>query len=184
MKEHLSCSICCPCHGSQRSRLPVPPRMELGGTSIRCTGAFTIIQYKGPEARVHIRPYKQLARHILRGSCRCSCLNLLCLVYLLLHSGFVTDFTDPQNLFTLAINSPPSFRVKGCCGSGPVKGDFTIPWQVGYAPKVNHYFFKEGRDKSLQDGSAEEDVDALPKASPEGSRGAKFRALSNSKRWL
>lgn len=34
--------------------------------------------------------------------------NLFCLVYLLAHSGLVTDFTEPQNLFALAMNSPPT----------------------------------------------------------------------------
>ncbi|KAH6690316.1 hypothetical protein F5X68DRAFT_229650 [Plectosphaerella plurivora] len=41
-------------------------------------------------------------------------INVFCLVYLLLGSGMVTDYTDPQNLFALAVNSPPTYnRAKG-----------------------------------------------------------------------
>ncbi|KAJ9607138.1 hypothetical protein H2200_008210 [Cladophialophora chaetospira] len=34
-------------------------------------------------------------------------------------SGCVTDFTEPQNLFAVAINSPPSNAMAGTCGAGP-----------------------------------------------------------------
>ncbi|KAI1325124.1 hypothetical protein F5Y16DRAFT_378895 [Xylariaceae sp. FL0255] len=58
--------------------------------------------------------------------------------------GLVTDYTEPQNLFALAINSPPSAAMAGSCGHGPDKNELVVPFKVGYAPGANHYFFKEG----------------------------------------
>ena len=61
-------------------------------------------------------------------------MNLLCLVYLLIYyrsDGQVTDFTEPQNLFSLAINSPPSHTIAGSCGAGPEGNMLSKRWQVG-----------------------------------------------------
>ncbi|CAG9951729.1 unnamed protein product [Clonostachys rosea f. rosea IK726] len=74
-------------------------------------------------------------------------INLFCLLYLFLRSGLVTDYTEPQNLFALAINSPPSAQLKGSCGGGPEKRDVVVPWRVAYAPSANHYFFEEAADR-------------------------------------
>lgn len=70
-------------------------------------------------------------------------INCFCLAYLLLRSGLVTDFTEPQNLFALAVNSPPSEQLKGSCGAGPQQRDLVVPWRVAYAPSAEHYFFEE-----------------------------------------
>ncbi|KAK5937581.1 hypothetical protein PMZ80_010201 [Knufia obscura] len=51
--------------------------------------------------------------------------NCFCLFYLLwtfYRDGELTDYTEPQNLFALAINSPPSQMLAGACGGGP-KGE-------------------------------------------------------------
>ncbi|KAJ9653559.1 hypothetical protein H2198_007279 [Neophaeococcomyces mojaviensis] len=48
--------------------------------------------------------------------------NCFCLGYLLWYfwrDGEVTDYTEPQNLFALAINSPPTQILAGACGGGP-----------------------------------------------------------------
>ena len=61
-------------------------------------------------------------------------MNLLCLVYLLVYyraDGQVTDFTEPQNLFSLAINSPPSYTMSGTCGAGPEGAILAKRWKVG-----------------------------------------------------
>lgn len=73
-------------------------------------------------------------------------INLFCLSYFILHSGFVTDFTEPQNLFALAVNSPPSVQLKGSCGAGPGRRDLVVPWRVAYAPSAHHFFFQEAND--------------------------------------
>lgn len=60
--------------------------------------------------------------------------NLVCLVYLVWEmrgEGQVTDYTEPQNLFALAINSPPSRHLAGACGAGPKAGQFKANWFVG-----------------------------------------------------
>jgi hypothetical protein len=86
-------------------------------------------------------------------------INLFCLLYLAISSGPVTDFTEPQNLFALAINSPPTTQIQGSCGGGPEDRDLVVPWRVSHAPSVNHYFFEEANDrpwrgKYSKDGSA------------------------------
>ena len=61
-------------------------------------------------------------------------MNVLCLLYLFRYywgDGQVTDFTEPQNLFSLAMNSPPSNTLSGSCGGGPEGDMFARRWQVG-----------------------------------------------------
>ncbi len=70
-------------------------------------------------------------------------INVVCLVYLLLRGGLVTDYTEPQNLFALAVNSPPSTALSGSCGAGPNLTEMVVPWRVTYAEGYNHYFFEE-----------------------------------------
>ncbi|KAK3327802.1 hypothetical protein B0T19DRAFT_174293 [Cercophora scortea] len=72
-------------------------------------------------------------------------LNLLCLCYFVLElkGRPLTDFTDPANLFALAINSPPSRTLRGSCGGGPADRDLVMPWRVGYDKEENHYYFVE-----------------------------------------
>ncbi|KAK8049203.1 hypothetical protein PG994_010933 [Apiospora phragmitis] len=55
-------------------------------------------------------------------------LNICCLLYLLFAAnGMVTDVTEPQNAFALAINSPPSRQLYGSCGSGPKGRELVVP---------------------------------------------------------
>lgn len=49
-------------------------------------------------------------------------LNCVCVALLLMYYckyGEITDYTEPQNLFALAINSPPCQTLAGACGCGP-----------------------------------------------------------------
>jgi hypothetical protein len=64
--------------------------------------------------------------------------------YFFRHSGPLTDFTEPQNLFALAINSPPSKGIGGSCGAGPERGQFQIDWFVKHDNETNHYYIQEG----------------------------------------
>lgn len=68
--------------------------------------------------------------------------NVCCLVYFFIRSGLVTDFTEPQNLFAIAINSPPSERLGGSCGAGPATHQLTVPFYV--KERENHFFMQEG----------------------------------------
>ena len=56
--------------------------------------------------------------------------NILVLIYFIFHKGMVTDYSDPANLFTLAVNSPPSSLMAGSCGGGPEGEQFKTHWRV------------------------------------------------------
>lgn len=58
-------------------------------------------------------------------------INCSCLVYFIINGGLVTDFVEPQNLFALAINSPPSQQLAGSCGGGPEDGQLRTKWFIG-----------------------------------------------------
>lgn len=74
-------------------------------------------------------------------------ISLCCLVYLSCLGGMLTDFTDPVNAFTLAINSPPSSQITGSCGGGPQDHHFNVPWRVAYVEGTNHYYFESARER-------------------------------------
>lgn len=71
-------------------------------------------------------------------------INLFCFVYYWLHSGLLTDYTEPQNLFALAINSPPSEALAGSCGAGPERHQFQTDWVVKEDSETNHWYIQEG----------------------------------------
>lgn len=109
-------------------------------------------------------------------------INLFCMSYFLLRSGLVTDFTEPQNLFALAINSPPSAQVQGSCGGGPQNRDLVVPWRVAYAPSANHYFFEEANERPWRGRYAQE---AVSTARDLGAKNdSSYNRLSKDKMWL
>jgi hypothetical protein len=71
-------------------------------------------------------------------------MNLFCLVYFFVRAGLVTDYSEPQNLFALAVNSPPSRRLAGSCGAGPEGDQLNVDWHVGKDEGIDHFFIKEG----------------------------------------
>lgn len=60
-------------------------------------------------------------------------INIIVLMYWFVHREWYTDFSDPTNLFSLAINSPPSEKLAECsCGAGPQSGErFKYHWKLG-----------------------------------------------------
>jgi hypothetical protein len=58
--------------------------------------------------------------------------------------------TEPQNLFTLAINSPPTVKREGACGSGPEGDQLSEKWHVAMAEQDEHYYvqFKAEKEDS------------------------------------
>jgi len=70
--------------------------------------------------------------------------NVFCLIYFFATSGLVTDFTETQNLFALAVNSPPSRRLAGSCGAGPEGDQLNIDFHVGHEEGNSHFFIAEG----------------------------------------
>jgi len=65
-------------------------------------------------------------------------LNAFVLVYIAAHRGLVTDFSEPPNLFAIAVNSPPSARMRGACGGGPAPDQYALRWRV--AREKDHLF--------------------------------------------
>lgn len=65
-------------------------------------------------------------------------------LYFIRQGGTTTDVTEPQNLFALSINSPPSAQVAGCCGGGLERRHWMVPWRVRHLREANHYFFEYG----------------------------------------
>jgi hypothetical protein len=78
-----------------------------------------------------------------------SCFSLVYLLWTFCLLGRVTDYTEPQNLFALAINSPPSSTMSGTCGSGPTGGLLAKKWEVDMQSPTdrNHpHFFVRCKD--------------------------------------
>lgn len=67
--------------------------------------------------------------------------NLICLVYMYfgIQGVQLTDFTEPQNTFALALNSPPSARLSGACGGGPEGPQLTEKWVISMDEHNEHY---------------------------------------------
>ncbi|KAM4065895.1 putative mcm2 3 5 family protein [Hirsutella rhossiliensis] len=73
--------------------------------------------------------------------------NVCCLAYFSWHRRIMTDFTEPVNVFALAMNSPPSSQIKGSCGGGPQEHHFMVPWRVTHIKGANHYFFESANER-------------------------------------
>ncbi|KAI0470683.1 hypothetical protein GGR56DRAFT_683754 [Xylariaceae sp. FL0804] len=116
--------------------------------------------------------------------------------------GLVTDYTEPKNLFAVAVNSPPSRALAGSCGHGPDAADMRVAWRVGYAPGPNHYFLEDlagnGSSNSAAFASGTDLLaEAYEGASGDGGEGGKggrktrggqygksYHRLSSSRTWL
>ncbi|POR38851.1 Uncharacterized protein TPAR_00931 [Tolypocladium paradoxum] len=109
-------------------------------------------------------------------------INVCCAIYLILRAEQVTDFTEPQNLFALAINSPPSAQLKGSCGAGPENRDLVVPWRVEYVKDSNHYFFEEANEKPWRGKYSEQGVSTTRDYGDV--KGASYKRLSSGKGWL
>lgn len=57
-------------------------------------------------------------------------LNLVVLVYFLCNRDWYADVSEPSNLFSLAINSPPSKELAGSCGGGPHGEQYRSSWKL------------------------------------------------------
>ncbi|KAK5629044.1 hypothetical protein RRF57_004759 [Xylaria bambusicola] len=103
--------------------------------------------------------------------------------------GLVTDYTEPQNLFALAVNSPPSRALAGSCGHGPEGNEMGVPWRVGYSACTNHYFFEEGAGGDGNPGTAAaamaSGADLLGvDGEQHGPYGKSYKRLSSRRAWL
>ncbi|KAF7185181.1 hypothetical protein HII31_13456, partial [Pseudocercospora fuligena] len=62
------------------------------------------------------------------------------LAYFIWHKDWQTDFSEPSHLFALALNSPPSQKLDGSCGTGPRKEQYNINWKL--RQNEGHYFIE------------------------------------------
>jgi hypothetical protein len=74
-------------------------------------------------------------------------MNLFVLGYFIIHRGLVTDFSEPPNLFALAVNSPPSHVLAGSCGGGPEGKQYASNWFVNH--EGSHLFMESGEKAPL-----------------------------------
>ncbi len=72
-------------------------------------------------------------------------INLFCLGYFITHTGLVTDFMEPQNLFALSLNSPPSQVLEGTCGGGPRKEHYRSTWHI-WMNRSEHFYIESTDD--------------------------------------
>ena len=68
--------------------------------------------------------------------------NCYCVQYLIRNWRFRTDFTEPPNLFALAINSRPGQGLEEESGGEPCKDEFGRKWSVGLGHHQNLGFEK------------------------------------------
>lgn len=76
-------------------------------------------------------------------------LNSFCLIWFFLRNGYLTDFIEPQNLFALSLNSPPSHALKGSCGGGPEREQLMTRWFINIDPDREHYYIQEGEHQPV-----------------------------------
>jgi len=90
-----------------------------------------------------VQSYQQSFHLILVGV---FLLNVFVLIYLLVHKGLVTDFSEPPNLFSLAVNSPPSTLLAGSCGGGPHGRQYEVNWEI--QTEGEHLYMTNKKDGS------------------------------------
>ena len=76
-------------------------------------------------------------------------LNVSCLLYFLINKGFITDYMEPHNLFSLAINSPASRALEGSCGGGPETEQLRSTWHIDFLGGKDH-FYVHSTDDTLE----------------------------------
>ncbi|KAF8860800.1 hypothetical protein BDZ45DRAFT_713534 [Acephala macrosclerotiorum] len=71
--------------------------------------------------------------------------NAICLIYFIIRMGLVSDVTEPQIAFTLAINSPYSSKLAGSCGVAPRGEQLLVNWHLRQ-DEGKHYYLSSGYD--------------------------------------
>ena len=68
--------------------------------------------------------------------------NSFCLGYFALSGNHITDFIEPQNLFSLSLNSPPSAVLDGSCGGSLEKEQFIANWRIMHDKERQHLYIE------------------------------------------
>jgi hypothetical protein len=114
-------------------------------------------------------------------------INLICLCYFISQNGLITDFSEPLNLFSLAVNSPPSDLMAGACGAGPRGEQYRGKWFVNAAGE--HLFMESGVDGKGVDEEERVQMQGLRMGggqglSPLSPMRAAFEKMSRRKSWF
>lgn len=112
------------------------------------------------------------------------------------HGHQITDFTEPQNLFAISINSPQTTRLDGACGCGPAGRQLKERWFIGMEEEDSHYYIRAKADKNSTYGfppdsgkaSGYSRFDNLeveePSMKPPSPYANEFRRVSRQSSWL
>ncbi|KAL8955031.1 MAG: hypothetical protein Q9183_006823 [Haloplaca sp. 2 TL-2023] len=76
--------------------------------------------------------------------------NVFCFVYFMIRHGLVTDFIEPQNLFSLSLNSPPSHALDGACGGGPAGDQLIMNWHIKMDEDRDHFYIENGEGPAIK----------------------------------
>jgi hypothetical protein len=88
-------------------------------------------------------------------------LNVVALVYFATHKTWYVDFSEPPNLFSLAVNSPPSEAFAGCCGTGPSGKDYGVAWTL--EQDQGHVYVHSGPRLEVEGGIGGDETAGLKK---------------------
>jgi hypothetical protein len=115
--------------------------------------------------------------------------SVLCLAFMLLEirGKQITDFTEPQNLFALAMNSPSTTKLQGACGSGPAGKQLGERWYVAMEEEDEHYYIRTKAEEDtpiIGHTVAMTEID-MDESKPEDSPAMReYRKLAMRKSWL
>ncbi|KAJ6006305.1 hypothetical protein N7451_004249 [Penicillium sp. IBT 35674x] len=118
--------------------------------------------------------------------------STVCLVFIIIEARGhqITDFTEPQNLFALAMNSPHSSLLRGACGCGPAGPQMKERWFIGMQEHDEHYYIRAKADGASPEATStgysrlepmETNDSGLKSVSPAVNE---FRRISNRGSWL
>jgi hypothetical protein len=110
-------------------------------------------------------------------------MNIFVLTYFLFHRGLVTDFSEPPNLFALAVNSPPSHVLAGSCGGGPEGKQYMVNWFVNH--EGEHLYMEPGEKHPLlgddaQHGHAHVHTHDAPEVSSGDGKNGMFASVTTA----
>ena len=114
-------------------------------------------QYQAFNATLKTREYMSGGQHPWQGVFYIVLLvvfvtNVICLGYFVISGSHLTDFMEPQNMFPLSLNSPPSAVVDGSCGGSLTKEQFGAIWRIVHDSEREHLYIesKDGMPKKAR----------------------------------
>ncbi|GAB7359653.1 hypothetical protein MBLNU230_g6832t1 [Neophaeotheca triangularis] len=75
--------------------------------------------------------------------------NVIVLAYFLSHRHWFTDFSEPPNMFSIAVNSPPSEKLAGAGGGGPHGEQYRLSWKLN---QEGGHVYMENQEMTTSEG--------------------------------